>query len=165
LNFAVDLLFNVYKQQRSEWVAALAADTSSNSNTAAFAAAAGPYLVHQGTIPDPARLEVFVKAIGSVEMDILTEREKNNAEYVRFFFPFFACISSILVSIVIWSMVALFMLSCTQLFFFALSMLFFLFCRLRKRDDGTSVMANKISDQAMRKSRRRNFKNNRRTWK
>jgi 5'-3' exoribonuclease 1 len=81
---AFDLLFNVYKQQRSEWAAVANDDSSSNTG-----ACAGPYMVHQGTIPDPARLESFVKAIGSVETDILTEREKNNAEYVRFFLRYY----------------------------------------------------------------------------
>ena len=65
---AFDLLFNVYKQQRTYW--------NGGPTT-------GPYLVEHGSIPDAGRLEAFVHAIGSVETEILTEREKNDAAYVR----------------------------------------------------------------------------------
>lgn len=78
---AFDLLFGVYKQQRLAWL-----DGSPTTG--------GPYLVENGTIPDAARLEAFVKAIGSVETEILTEREKNDAAYVRLFYTVYRLVSS-----------------------------------------------------------------------
>eukprot|EP00529_Nitzschia_sp_RCC80_P006714 CAMPEP_0113505620 /NCGR_PEP_ID=MMETSP0014_2-20120614/35426_1 /TAXON_ID=2857 /ORGANISM="Nitzschia sp." /LENGTH=1609 /DNA_ID=CAMNT_0000400969 /DNA_START=116 /DNA_END=4945 /DNA_ORIENTATION=- /assembly_acc=CAM_ASM_000159 len=61
---AFDLLFGVYKEQRRGW-------------------GAGNYLTESGNISDPARLEAFLAAIGSVETETLEEREKNDAEYVK----------------------------------------------------------------------------------
>ncbi|KAG7363576.1 XRN 5'-3' exonuclease [Nitzschia inconspicua] len=61
---AFDLLFKVYKEQRPGW-------------------GAGQYLTKSGDISDPARLEAFLAAIGSVETETLEEREKNDAEYVK----------------------------------------------------------------------------------
>lgn len=61
---AFDLLFGVYKEQRRGW-------------------GAGNYLTESGNISDPARLETFLAAIGSVETQTLEEREKNDAEYVK----------------------------------------------------------------------------------
>jgi 5'-3' exoribonuclease 1 len=61
---AFDLLFGVYKEQRRGW-------------------GAGNYLTETGDISDPARLEAFLAAIGSVETETLDEREKNDAEYVK----------------------------------------------------------------------------------
>jgi 5'-3' exoribonuclease 2 len=61
---AFDLLFRVYKDQRPGW-------------------GGGQYLTKCGDISDPARLETFLAAIGSVETETLEERQKNDAEYVK----------------------------------------------------------------------------------
>jgi 5'-3' exoribonuclease 2 len=59
---AFDLLFRVYKDQRMGW-------------------GSGQYLTSMGDITNPARLEGFLAAIGSVETKTLQEREKNDDEY------------------------------------------------------------------------------------
>lgn len=61
---AFDLLFGVYKEQREGW-------------------GKGNYLTYCGEICDPARLEHFVAAIGAVETDILEQREKDEAVYMK----------------------------------------------------------------------------------
>ena len=65
---AFDLLFNVYKQQRLTW-----GDKNIPSS----------YLTHCGNIQDPSRLEVFLAAIGSVETEILEQREIDDAAYIK----------------------------------------------------------------------------------
>jgi 5'-3' exoribonuclease 1 len=62
---AFDLLFTLYQEHRSAW------------------AVDNPYLTHNGEICDPHRLEVFLAAIGSVETDILAQKEKDDAAYVK----------------------------------------------------------------------------------
>jgi 5'-3' exoribonuclease 1 len=61
---AFDLLFGIYKDQRHTW-------------------GQGNYLTESGEISDPTRLEIFVTAIGAVETEILQEREKGEAEYIK----------------------------------------------------------------------------------
>lgn len=61
---AFDLLFDIYKRQRVQWPV-------------------GAYLTSSGDISDPARLETFVAAIGAVETEILTKREKDDAVYLK----------------------------------------------------------------------------------
>jgi 5'-3' exoribonuclease 1 len=61
---AFDLLFELYKEQRATW-------------------GTGNYLTKMGEISDPHRLEVFLAAIGSVETEILTQREKDDAAYLK----------------------------------------------------------------------------------
>ena len=61
---AFDLLFSVYKEQRPTW-------------------GSGNYLTYMGDISDPQRLEVFLAAIGAVETDILIQREKDDAAYIK----------------------------------------------------------------------------------
>lgn len=61
---AFDLLFGIYKDQREFW-------------------GNGQYLVENGDICNPSRLEGFLAAIGMVETDILTQREKDDAEYTK----------------------------------------------------------------------------------
>jgi 5'-3' exoribonuclease 1 len=62
---AFDLLFTLYTDQRTTW-------PSDN-----------PYLTHDGEICDPHRLEGFLAAVGAVETDILIQKEKDDAEYVK----------------------------------------------------------------------------------
>jgi 5'-3' exoribonuclease 1 len=61
---AFDLLFDTYRAQRREW-------------------GDGQYLTMSGKISDAARLEAFLTAIGAVEDEILEEREKNDAAYLK----------------------------------------------------------------------------------
>ena len=61
---AFDFLFKVYKEQRPGW-------------------GAGSYLTKSGEISDPARLEVFLTAIGSNEQETLEQREVNEAEFLK----------------------------------------------------------------------------------
>ena len=61
---AFDLLFDIYKEHRQTW-------------------GEGHYLTESGTISDPHRLEVFLAAVGAVETDILEQREKNDAAYLK----------------------------------------------------------------------------------
>jgi 5'-3' exoribonuclease 1 len=61
---AFDLLFDVYKEQRSSW-------------------GEGNYLTESGNITDPARLENYLAAIGSVETGTLEEREASDADYLK----------------------------------------------------------------------------------
>lgn len=61
---AFDLLFQVYKEHRSTW-------------------GEGNYLTFSGDVSDPARLEKFLEAIGSVEAETLEEREVNDAAYMK----------------------------------------------------------------------------------
>jgi 5'-3' exoribonuclease 1 len=61
---AFDLLFNTYKEQRSSW-------------------GEGNYLTEIGNITDPARLENFLAAIGSVETETLEDREASDADYLK----------------------------------------------------------------------------------
>ena len=61
---AFDLLFGIYKEQRPGW-------------------GEGNYLTQSGDISDPHRLEVFLQAIGAVETDILIQREKDDAAYLK----------------------------------------------------------------------------------
>ena len=61
---AFDLLFTVYKEQRSAWPK-------------------GKYLTENGSIADGLRLEHFLAAIGSVETEILEAREASDVEYVK----------------------------------------------------------------------------------
>jgi 5'-3' exonuclease len=61
---AFDLLFQTYKEQRPGWLA-------------------GAYLTESGNISDPARLEAFLAAIGSVEQETLEQREVNDGEFLK----------------------------------------------------------------------------------
>jgi 5'-3' exoribonuclease 1 len=61
---AFDLLFKIYKEQRPGW-------------------GEGSYLTHSGNISDPARLEAFLVAIGSVEQETLEQREVNEEEFLK----------------------------------------------------------------------------------
>ena len=61
---AFDLLFGIYKDQRGGW-------------------GQGNYLTESGEISDPSRLEAFIAAIGAVESDILEQREKDDAVYLK----------------------------------------------------------------------------------
>ena len=61
---AFDLLFAVYKEQRTEW-------------------GTGQYLTETVNISDAHRLEVFLAAIGAVETEILEQREVDEAAYVK----------------------------------------------------------------------------------
>jgi 5'-3' exoribonuclease 1 len=61
---AFDLLFGIYKEQRHAW-------------------GHGNYLTESGEISDPTRLEIFLTAIGAVETEILQQREKGEAEYIK----------------------------------------------------------------------------------
>lgn len=61
---AFDLLFDIYREQRQSW-------------------GANQYLTESGKICDPNRLEVFLTAIGSVETEILMQREKDDAVYLK----------------------------------------------------------------------------------
>jgi 5'-3' exoribonuclease 1 len=61
---AFDLLFGIYKEHRKGW-------------------GDGHYLTKSGEICDPLRLELFIAAIGSVETEILEQREKDDAVYVK----------------------------------------------------------------------------------
>jgi 5'-3' exoribonuclease 1 len=61
---AFDLLFETYKAERAKW-------------------GEGNYLTMAGEIPDPKRLEDFLTIIGSMESEILEEKEKNEAEFVK----------------------------------------------------------------------------------
>mmetsp|Transcript_17165 Transcript_17165/g.39454 ORF Transcript_17165/g.39454 Transcript_17165/m.39454 type:complete len:1600 (+) Transcript_17165:173-4972(+) len=61
---AFDLLFQIYKDQRPTW-------------------GEGQYLTESGSISDPARLETYLAAIGSVESETLKNREVTDAEYVK----------------------------------------------------------------------------------
>ena len=61
---AFDLLFQVYKEHRQGW-------------------GQGNYLTQSGNISDPARLEAFLVAIGSVEQETLEVREINDAEFLK----------------------------------------------------------------------------------
>lgn len=61
---AFDLLFDLYREQRSAW-------------------GAGQYLTESGRISDAKRLEAFLVAIGESETEILVEREKNEAAYLK----------------------------------------------------------------------------------
>lgn len=61
---AFDLLFNTYKQQKSEW-------------------GQGQYLTSSGEITDAARLEAFLNVIGAAETEIFEMREENEADYVK----------------------------------------------------------------------------------
>ena len=61
---AFDLLFTLYKKQRDTW-------------------GHNQYLTERGEIMDPARLEVFLAAIGQEETNILEKREDDEAIYVE----------------------------------------------------------------------------------
>lgn len=61
---AFDLLFTTYKEQRPGW-------------------GEGNYLTQSGDISDPQRLEVFLAAIGSVETEVLEQRELDDAAYIK----------------------------------------------------------------------------------
>ena len=60
---AFDLIFSTYHEQRKNWN--------------------GEYLTHEGSISDPARLESFIKVIGSVETEICEKKEEDNAAYIK----------------------------------------------------------------------------------
>ncbi|KAL7557528.1 hypothetical protein ACA910_019310 [Epithemia clementina (nom. ined.)] len=61
---AFDMLFSLYKQQRINW-------------------GRGNYLTDRGTISDPVRLQGFISAIGELEMDILAQKKKDEAVYMK----------------------------------------------------------------------------------
>lgn len=61
---AFDLLFDLYTEQRESW-------------------GQGEYLTNSGEITDPQRLEVFLSAIGAVETEILIQKEKDDAVYLK----------------------------------------------------------------------------------
>ena len=61
---AFDLLFDIYKVQRGSW-------------------GPGNYLTESGEISNPNRLEAFLAAIGQVEAEIMEQREKNDAAYIK----------------------------------------------------------------------------------
>ena len=61
---AFDLLWGIYKAQRPEW-------------------GAGEYLTDRGEIQNPGRLELFLSAIGTVESEILEQKEKEDAAYIK----------------------------------------------------------------------------------
>mmetsp|Transcript_30068 Transcript_30068/g.72162 ORF Transcript_30068/g.72162 Transcript_30068/m.72162 type:complete len:1544 (+) Transcript_30068:2-4633(+) len=61
---AFDLLFKVYKEQRPDW-------------------GKGNYLTQSGDISDPQRLENFLAVIGSVETEVLEQREIDDAAYIK----------------------------------------------------------------------------------
>jgi 5'-3' exoribonuclease 1 len=61
---AFDLLFDTYKKQRSGW-------------------GQGQYLTFQGEICDAARLEAYLVVIGSVETEVLTKKEDDDAAYTK----------------------------------------------------------------------------------
>ena len=61
---AFDLLFKIYKEQRPGW-------------------GKGQYLTESGDISDPGRLERFLEAIGSVETEILEQRQIDDVEYMK----------------------------------------------------------------------------------
>ncbi|KAL3943983.1 MAG: hypothetical protein SGBAC_001936 [Bacillariaceae sp.] len=61
---AFDLLFKVYKEQRPDW-------------------GKGNYLTQSGDISDPQRLENFLAVIGSVETEVLEQRELDDAAYIK----------------------------------------------------------------------------------
>jgi 5'-3' exonuclease len=61
---AFDLLFALYKEQREQW-------------------GANQYLTRAGEISSASRLEAFLAAIGAVETEILVQKEKDEAVYVK----------------------------------------------------------------------------------
>eukprot|EP00339_Tiarina_fusa_P025244 CAMPEP_0117002688 /NCGR_PEP_ID=MMETSP0472-20121206/4269_1 /TAXON_ID=693140 ORGANISM="Tiarina fusus, Strain LIS" /NCGR_SAMPLE_ID=MMETSP0472 /ASSEMBLY_ACC=CAM_ASM_000603 /LENGTH=1553 /DNA_ID=CAMNT_0004703109 /DNA_START=124 /DNA_END=4787 /DNA_ORIENTATION=+ len=61
---AFDLLFRIYQEHRPVW-------------------GEGNYLTESGEISDPARLERFLEAIGSVETETLEQRQVSDAEYLK----------------------------------------------------------------------------------
>jgi len=61
---AFDLLFDIYRSQREGW-------------------GPGEYLTNAGQISDASRLEIFLAAIGEEETELLKEREKNDAAYLK----------------------------------------------------------------------------------
>jgi 5'-3' exoribonuclease 1 len=61
---AFDLLFQVYKEHRTGW-------------------GEGHYLTQNGDICDAARFEAFLVAIGAVETEVLEQKEKDDADYVK----------------------------------------------------------------------------------
>jgi 5'-3' exoribonuclease 1 len=61
---AFDLLFKTYKEQRPGW-------------------GEGNYMTQSGDICDPQRLEDFLAAIGSVETEVLEQRELDDAVYIK----------------------------------------------------------------------------------
>lgn len=61
---AFDLLFKIYKEHRDAW-------------------GQNQYLTERGEIMDPARLEVFLAAIGKEETNILEKRENDEATYIE----------------------------------------------------------------------------------
>lgn len=60
---AFDLLFNIYREQRTHW--------------------SGGYLTDSGEVADATRLEAFLAAIGAVESEILEQKEKDEAAYIK----------------------------------------------------------------------------------
>jgi 5'-3' exonuclease len=60
---AFDLLFSIYREQRTSWN--------------------GEYLTNSGEVSDPQRLETFLAAIGAVESEILEQKEKDEAAYIK----------------------------------------------------------------------------------
>ena len=61
---AFDLLFSIYKEHRQSW-------------------GKGNYLTFSGEICQPHRLELFLAAVGSVESEILEQKEKDDASYLK----------------------------------------------------------------------------------
>lgn len=61
---AMDLLFNIYKEQRNTW-------------------GQNQYLTERGEIMDPTRLELFFGAVGLNETTTLEKREENEAIYIN----------------------------------------------------------------------------------
>ena len=61
---AFDMLFSIYKDQRRSW-------------------GQGEYLTDRGEIAKASRLQAFVAAIGALETDILAQRKKDEAAYIK----------------------------------------------------------------------------------